>query len=159
MEYICPLSNQSNQTGEESLFTNASNCGSKAFVYLFDTLLLVCPPADLFLDGTDWLPHLLDFLCSSSDEQPTTRSPTEKKAHAYVRADTEWMDAFHASDIRRQTADWADRSGGGMGLRGLLFIWGSHRFVSPTKLISANCNPHQYVLFIIGELFFPRNAV
>lgn len=102
MEYICPLSNQSNQTGEESLFTNASNCGSKAFVYLFDTLLLVCPPADLFLDGTDWLPHLLDFLCSSSDEQPTTRSPTEKKAHAYAQTPSGWMHFMRLTSEGRQ---------------------------------------------------------
>lgn len=62
------------------------------------------------------------------------------------------IDAFHVPDVKGQTADWADRSGGGMGLKGLPFNWGSHRFVSPSNLISGNCNPHQYVLFIFGEL-------
>lgn len=74
-------------------------------------------------------------------------NPFRKKAHAHIHR----VDAFHVPDVRRQTADCADRSGGRMGLKGLPFIWGSHRLVSPSNLISANCNPHQYVLFIIAE--------
>lgn len=68
------------------------------------------------------------------------------------------MDAFHGPDVRRQTADWADRRGVGVGLSGLPFIWGSLRLVSPLNLIIAKCNPHQYGLFIINELLLETDV-
>lgn len=112
---------------------------------------MVCPPADLFLDGTDWLPHLLDFFCCPFDGQPTPQ-PLQKKIHMHTYTQTlkiyvHFMCLTSDGGQLTEQTEW-----GGMGLGGLLFIWGRHRFVSPTKLISANCNPHQYVLFIIGEL-------
>lgn len=60
------------------------------------------------------------------------------------------MDPFHVPDVRKQTADW-DR-GELDGIKWVTAHVGKPRFVSDTNLISANCNPHQYVPSIIGKI-------
>lgn len=66
------------------------------------------------------------------------------------------MDAFHACDIRRQTADWADLKWGTRWRisEGYCSSGEAADLFSTTKLISAVANP-QYVPFIIGQLLDP----
>lgn len=66
------------------------------------------------------------------------------------------MDAFHACDIRRQTADGADQKWGTRWRisEGYCSSGEAADLFTPTKLISADANP-QYVLFIIGQLLDP----
>lgn len=131
------LSDRSSQTGEEFLFANTSNWGP---------LSTLCLTLGL---STIWSILRRDCPVTTLTGFPLQLLLMDMHTYTY----TEWIDAFHAPDVRRQTADWADRRGDVMGLRGLTLIWGSRRLVSPSNLISANCNPHQYLLFIIGELW------
>jgi len=75
---------------------------------------------------------------------PTTTTSTSTQC---MHTNTGCMDA---SDVRRQTADEADRVGGG-GERGdyggLAFIWGNLILVSPSNLIRAHCNPHKCAVY------------
>lgn len=66
------------------------------------------------------------------------------------------MDAFHACDIRRQTADRADQKSGTRWriTEGYCSSGEAADLFPPTKLISADANP-QYVLFSIGQLLDP----
>lgn len=72
------------------------------------------------------------------------------------RPRAEWMDSFHACDIRRQTADWADQKWGTRWriTAGYCSCGEAADLFSHTNLISADANP-QCVLFIIGQLLQP----